>query len=162
MTPSNSNQLSLQAQSLNRATNKVVVAVSGYFAPLHIGHLELFKAARILGDILVVIVNNDRQTRLKGSVPFMAEDERLEIVRAIRYVDQAILAMDEDRSVNVTLEFIKPTIFANGGDVHQADCRETDTCVKFGIQMAFGIGGNKVQSSSALIAQARTQQRDCQ
>ena len=66
------------------------VAVSGYFNPLHIGHIRLLKEAKELGDYLVVILNNDQQVKLKGSVPFMSIEDRKEIVLAIKYVDEVI------------------------------------------------------------------------
>jgi glycerol-3-phosphate cytidylyltransferase-like family protein len=105
-----------------------------------------------------VVVNNDRQAALKKGSPFMPEDERLEIVRALRCVSYAVLAVDDDRSVSKTLELLRPDIFANGGDVtREEECREAATCRKLGIQMVFGVGGfDKVQSSSRLVENART------
>lgn len=130
-----------------------VVVCSGYFNPLHRGHLAYLKAAKKLGDTLVVIVNNDKQVALKGSTPFMDENERLEIVQAIQGVDLAVLAIDEDLSVSRTLEMVKPHVFANGGDVGQDQIREKTSCEKWGIEMAVGIGGiEKIQSSSRLLA----------
>lgn len=133
------------------------VLASGYFNPLHVGHLRMLEAARRLGDALVVVVNNDEQVGLKGSVPFMGEVDRLEIVSAVSWVDHAVLAVDSDRSVSKTLEIILPDVFANGGDVNrEADCREAEACRRLGIEMAFGVGGaHKLRSSSQLVAAAR-------
>jgi D-beta-D-heptose 7-phosphate kinase/D-beta-D-heptose 1-phosphate adenosyltransferase len=107
----------------------VVVAVSGYFNPLHVGHLEMIERAKKLGDRLVVIVNNDYQVKLKGSVPFMPQADRLRIVKALRDVDQVFLSIDQDKSVCKSLAKIKPDIFANGGDRHSiGDVPEYPLC----------------------------------
>ena len=71
---------------------KVKIAVSGYFDPIHVGHLEYLKMAKSLGDILVVIVNNNNQCVLKKGKFFMDENDRLEIVKAIKYVDEVVLS----------------------------------------------------------------------
>jgi cytidyltransferase-like protein len=134
--------------------NKVrTVAVSGYFNPLHKGHIALFREARALGDRLVVIVNNDKQVALKGAHPFMSAIERAEIVSALRDVDEAIIAVDNDQTVCKTIEMIKPHIFANGGDRRSAlDIPEAEICRRLGICMIFEIGGKKTQSSSWLLS----------
>lgn len=132
-----------------------VVAVSGYFNPLHVGHLRFIHAASQLGDRLVVIVNNDRQVALKGSCPFMPEEDRLAIVAALRDVDRAVLSIDADRSVRATLEALRPDVFANGGDADEASCLEQEVCDRLGIRTVFGVGGReKVESSSRLIGRA--------
>ncbi len=132
-----------------------VVAVSGYFNPVHRGHVALFERARALGDRLIVIVNNDRQVRLKGSVPFMREDERAAIISSFRTVDDVVLSIDEDRTVCRTLERVRPHIFANGGDrASTQDIPEAAVCERLGIEMVFNVGGGKVQSSSWLIGAA--------
>lgn len=133
---------------------EIIVAVSGYFNPVHIGHIRLFEAAKKLGTKLIVIVNNDKQVGLKGSVPFMNEKERMEIITAIAAVDNVILAVDEDRTVCKTLELIKPDIFANGGDrgPHREPVPEVRICKKIGCRMVYNVGdGGKVQSSSWLV-----------
>ncbi len=130
---------------------RVVVAVSGYFNPLHIGHIRHLKEAKKLGTELVVIVNSDYQVKLKGSVPFMPEKERMEIVAALKPVDKVVLAVDQDGSVCKSLELIKPDIFAKGGDRTKDNIPEVPVCEKLGIEMIFNVGGGKVQSSSWLI-----------
>ena len=79
------------------------IIVSGYFNPLHIGHLELFQKAKAAGDELWVIVNSDLQRELKGSKEFMDEKERLIIVNAIKYVDKALVSIDKDKTQQATL-----------------------------------------------------------
>jgi cytidyltransferase-like protein len=133
-----------------------VVCASGYFDPVHKGHVRYLSAAKKLGDRLVVIVNNGYQTILKKGRPFMLEFDRLEVVSALGCVDLAVLAEDTDRSVGHTLSLLRPDIFANGGDVQTMnDCREAEVCRRHNIQMVFGVGGTeKVASSSDLIRRA--------
>lgn len=128
---------------------KTVVA-SGYFNPLHIGHLHYLRAARSLGDKLTVIVNNDKQCQLKGSI-FMNEQERMEIVRSVNVVNDVVLSIDTDESVCQTLNLLKPAVFAKGGDSTPDNIPELSLCRKLGIKTVFGVGGDKIQSSSNLL-----------
>jgi len=131
---------------------KIVVAVSGYFNPLHIGHIRLFEEAKKLGTKLVVIINNDKQVKLKGSIPFMKEKERMEIVSALSAVDNVVLAIDKDKTVCETLKIIRPDIFANGGDRSKNNIPEVAVCEEINCEMVFSVGrGGKVQSSSWLL-----------
>ena len=131
------------------AKNKIRVAVSGYFDPIHIGHLEYLRMAKELGDSLVVIVNNNYQCKLKKGKHFMHENDRVEIVKALRFVDEVFLSVDKDRTVCKSLEEIKPDIFANGGDRATSEVPETPVCKKFNIKMVDGLG-DKIRSSSSL------------
>ncbi len=133
--------------------NKLItVVVSGYFNPVHQGHVAMFEEAKKLGDRLVVIINSDKQRELKGSKEFMKEDERKFIVESIRHVNQAVVAIDEDKTVCQTLALIKPTIFANGGDRrNENEIPESRVCQEHGIKMIFNVGGGKIQSSSWLL-----------
>lgn len=133
------------------------IIVSGYFNPIHKGHLELFRKAKEQADKLWVIVNSDLQRELKGSKEFMSEDERLEIVQAIRYVDYALISMDRDKTQRKTLETFAEMfgeghhlIFANGGDQNNDTIPEREVCEKVGIELMDGLG-DKVQSSSWLL-----------
>lgn len=134
---------------------QIVVAVSGGFDPLHIGHVRMFEAAKKLGDKLVVILNCDNWLIKKKRYILMKENERKEILQAIRYVDEVILTAHpsnpEDMSVCRELEEIRPDIFANGGDRKAGNIPEYELCKKLGIKMVFNVGGEKVQSSSWLI-----------
>jgi cytidyltransferase-like protein len=131
---------------------QIVVAVSGYFNPVHIGHTRLFEEAKKLGQKLVVIVNNDKQVKLKGGFPFMNEKERAEIVASFAAVDDVVISVDDDKSVCKTLEFIKPDIFANGGDRNKENIPEVAICEKINCKMVFNVGkGGKIQSSSWLL-----------
>ena len=130
--------------------NKIVkVAVSGYFDPIHIGHLEYLKMAKDLGDYLIVIVNNDYQSNLKKGKSFMNELDRVEIVKALKLVDEVFLSIDKDKTVCKSLEKLKPDIFANGGDRSTEEIPETEVCVNFNIKMIDGLG-DKIRSSSEL------------
>ena len=124
-----------------------LVAISGYFDPLHVGHLEYIKLSKKLGDRLVVIVNNDFQSKLKKGKSFMNELDRLEIVKSIIWVDDAIISVDKDGSVCKSIELVKPDIFANGGDRKNKEIPESKICNKLGIKIIDGIG-KKIRSSS--------------
>jgi len=136
---------------------KKIIITSGYWNPLHIGHINLFKAAKDLGDVLVVITNNDEQVKLKGSVPFMPENERLELIKAIRYVDEVFLSIDKNESVCESLKKVAEKykgceiFFANGGDKHAGNIPEAPVLKEFNIKTVDNVGGSKVQSSSWLI-----------
>jgi len=126
-----------------------IVAVSGYFDPIHVGHLEYLKLSKQLGDKLVVIVNNNHQCVLKKGKPFMDEKDRVEIVKSLKIVDEVFLSIDTDKSVCASLEAIKPDIFANGGDRSTDEVPESIICKKYNIQMSDGLG-DKIRSSSDL------------
>ena len=128
---------------------EVLVAVSGYFDPIHIGHLEYLKMAKDLGDYLIVIVNNDYQSNLKKGKSFMNELDRVEIVKALKLVDEVFLSIDKDKTVCKSLEKLKPDIFANGGDRSTEEIPEAEVCVNFNIKMIDGLG-DKIRSSSEL------------
>lgn len=130
-----------------------IVCVSGYFNPLHIGHIEYFEKSKALGDKLIVIVNNDKQSILKKGTSFMNEDERLQIIRSLRIVDMAILSIDEDRTVCKTLRSVRPHIFANGGDQFNHKIPEKLICDELNIQLVDNLG-EKIQSSSWLLSKS--------
>lgn len=125
------------------------VVVSGYFDPLHVGHIEYLELAKELGTKLVVIVNNDYQCVLKKGKSFMKEEDRLKIVKSLSIVDEAFLSIDRDRTVCNSLAAINPDIFANGGDRHVKEIPESVICKELGIKMIDGLG-NKIRSSSDL------------
>ena len=136
---------------------KKAVIVSGYFNPIHKGHLEYFNKAKAMADELFVIVNNDYQRVLKGSKEFQSEEERMIIVSSIKVVDKAILSVDEDRTVCATLEKMANEYgqdyylaFANGGDQNNDTIPERLICEKLGIALKDGLG-DKIQSSSWLL-----------
>ncbi|MFH1226206.1 MAG: DUF3850 domain-containing protein [bacterium] len=140
-----------------------VVAVSGGFDPIHIGHVRMFKEAKALGDKLVVIINNDNWLKKKKSFVFMPQEERKEVIEAIGWVDEAVFTdhepEPEDMSICEALKKVRPHIFANGGDRTHDNIPEIPVCEEIGCQMVFNVGfGGKVQSSSELVKRYREKQ----
>ena len=133
------------------------IIVSGYFNPLHKGHIELFHNAKEKGEKLFVIVNNDNQRAIKGSKEFMNENERVLIISELKIVDRCFLSIDQDRTVRKSIENIFKELgdtydlfFANGGDQNNDVCPEVSLCKKYGIGLIDGLG-DKIQSSSWLL-----------
>ena len=129
------------------------IIVSGYFDPLHVGHLEMLKLARGLGDELVVIVNSDVQAKIKKGRAFMKEEDRLEIIKSIKYVDAAFISVDENKTVCKSLRKVKniyphhTLVFANGWDRTEEEIPEAKVCKELKIEMVDGLG-RKIRSSS--------------
>ena len=135
-----------------------VSIVSGYFNPLHVGHLRMMEAARALTGYLVVIVNNDAQQMIKKGRIIVPLDDRMEVVRALRVTDDAVAAVDDDTTVKRSLRAVREKypdaelIFANGGDRSSAaKISEADVCAELGIGLRFGIGGEEKADSSTRI-----------
>ena len=133
------------------------IIVSGYFNPIHKGHLEYFNNAKNQADKLFVIVNNDYQRALKGSNEFQDENERMIIVSNIKAVDKAVLSIDTDRTVCKTIESIAVEFgnefdlsFANGGDQNNDTIPEREVCDMMNVALIDGLG-DKIQSSSWLL-----------
>lgn len=143
--------------------NQTLVVVSGYFNPVHIGHIRYIEEASKLGDKLLVIVNNDRQQILKKGKVIMNEDERMHIVKALKHVDEVFLSVDHEFPVSNSLEKVvkihphfNKIIFANGGDRESKKVvPETDVCKKCNIEMQFGVGGTDKLNSSSNINQLK-------
>jgi cytidyltransferase-like protein len=136
-----------------------IVAVSGGFDPLHVGHVRMFEEARKLGDRLVVIINNDHWLRSKKGFVFMPQRERAELIRSLPFVDAVVFTDhkkdDTDRSVCRALKKLRPDIFVNGGDRFAKNIPEAKLCKQLGIRTVFNVGkGGKVQSSSWMIRDA--------
>lgn len=137
---------------------KKIVAVSGGFDPIHIGHVRMFKRAKELGDELVVILNNDNWIKKKKGYTFMPEAERKEILEALDAVDRVVLTKHgpnpSDMSICLELRELRPDVFANGGDRKPdgVPVPEVGVCGELGIEMVYNIGaGGKIQSSSWLL-----------
>tara|TARA_X000001036_G_C20356634_1_gene674782 strand:- start:126 stop:560 length:435 start_codon:yes stop_codon:yes gene_type:complete len=136
---------------------KNAIIVSGYFNPLHKGHIDYFRKAKSLGDLLFVIINNDIQRDLKGSKKFMLEAERALIVKELTLVDEVFISIDQDKTVVKTIEKIFNKFsqtfelsFANGGDQNNSDIPESQICKELSINLIDGLG-KKIQSSSWLL-----------
>jgi cytidyltransferase-like protein len=132
--------------------------VSGYFNPLHVGHIRMMEAAAETADRLVVIVNNDEQQVMKKGRIITPLDDRLEIVRALRIVDEAVAAIDEDATVKQTLASLRERYpsasltFANGGDRSATSViAEAEVCETLGIALQLGVGGTEKADSSSRI-----------
>lgn len=139
------------------------VIVSGYFNPLHGGHLDMIEAAHSLGDYVIVVVNNDQQQMLKKGKIILDEMHRMRLVAALRAVDEVALSVDEDPTIRKTLREISVKyaddilVFANGGDRDgERAVPETEVCEELGIKMFFGVGSDKVvkRDSSTRINKA--------
>ena len=129
-----------------------LVAVSGGFDPIHVGHIRMIQEAATLGDGVIVIANSDEWLIRKKGYTFMPYCEREEVLQAIKGVVVVIKAEDHDNTVCNTLKLIKPAIFANGGDRKEGNVPEYKVCNDLGIELIFGVGGNdKPQSSSWLV-----------
>lgn len=139
-----------------------IAFVSGYFNPLHGGHLDLIEGAAALGDKLVVIVNNDKQQLLKKGKIILDEQNRMRLMKALRDVNEVILSIDEDPTQIKTVEKLAKEhpddelIFAQGGDRDSDKVNpETEVCKKYGIKVIYGVGGTTKADSSTRINQAR-------
>ena len=128
-----------------------LIAVSGGFDPVHIGHIRMIKDASRYGDVMVIINSDDWLMRKKGYV-FMPYEERVEIMGNIKGVTIVTAVDDKDGTVCDALRRHRPDAFANGGDRKEKNTPEMDVCEKLGIQMMWAVGGtNKPQSSSWLV-----------
>ena len=137
---------------------KVVVATGGGFDPIHKGHVRLFKEAKKLGDILIVMLNSDEQLiKKKGSTFYPSQNERKEIIESIKYVDKVIIDPGKNITCEEALKLIKPDLLAKGGD-RIADGMpeiELNICKELGCKIIYNVGGAKIQSSSWLIKRVK-------
>lgn len=140
-----------------------IAITSGYFDPIHSGHVDCFRLAREQNDALWVILNNKYQSMLKrGSEPFQEEDCRLEILKAIRYVDRVVLSIDRDPTVCQTLEMLikeaqtegHEVSFNKGGDRFSHNTPEKKVCDQYGAKLVDGLGA-KTHSSSDYLKRVR-------
>lgn len=147
---SNCNWIKRYEKNEDSHSAEIIGVASGYFNPLHIGHIEYLNKSRILCDKLIVIINNDKQVKIKGSIPFMNENERIEIIKNLKCVDKIFLSIDKDASVCKSLEKLKPNLFLKGGDKNKTNIPEKQICDNYNIKIIDGLG-KKIQSSSCLI-----------
>ena len=139
--------------------------ISGYFNPIHTGHLDYIESANKNCDLLYVIVNSDEQVKIKGSEPFMDEESRLRIVKALQSVNKGLIAKDDDGTVVKSIEwiynwnrddpFVDSFVFMNGGDRVECNTPEEEYCRENGIETLYNIGGGKTESSSRLIEKSK-------
>lgn len=130
--------------------SRKIIAVSGGFDPIHVGHIRMIREAADHGDV-VVITNSDSWLMRKKEYVFMPWVERAEVLMSIKGVVDVVMASDADGTVCETLKLLKPDIFANGGDRGNTNTPEMKVCKELGIEMIFNTGGGKIQSSSWLV-----------
>lgn len=141
-------------------TLQTIVLTSGYFDPIHVGHIDYLRLSKELGDRLVVIVNTDKQAFLKKGYSFMSQDDRMKIVGSIRYVDEVVLSIDEEECVIKTIKQLyerfkgNRIIFAKGGDRFSHEIPESKVCNDYNIKMVDGLGA-KIRSSSEMVKYER-------
>ena len=131
-----------------------VVAVSGGFDPVHVGHVKMIQEAAKMGDV-IVITNSDAWLKRKKGYVFMPFEERAEIIESIKGVIAVYKAKDDDNTVCESLKYLKPNMFANGGDRKGDNVPEVSVCKELGIQMLWNVGGEKIQSSSWLVEKSK-------
>ena len=139
--------------------------ISGYFNPIHTGHLDYIEGAKERCDLLYVIVNSDQQVNIKGSKQFMDEGSRLRIVRALSCVQRAMVSIDDDSTVCRSIKsihkhscddpFVSDIYFMNGGDRSQGTVPEAEVCEELDIKMIYNVGGLKTESSSSLLQRVK-------
>jgi cytidyltransferase-like protein len=137
---------------------KKSIVVSGGFDPLHVGHLRMMQDAAQYGNLTVIINSDEWLLRKKGYV-FMPWQERAELIGAYDFVDHIVMAKDDDRTVVASLEELRPDIFANGGDRENINTPEARYCRENKIEMLWGIGGGKIQSSSSMVKEVTQKKR---
>ena len=135
-----------------------VIAVSGGFDPIHVGHLRMMKQAAKHGKLTVIINSDKWLTRKKGYV-FMPWEERAELISELSCVARVVEAKDDDRTGCETLKELRPDIFANGGDRVSKTTPEARLCEELGIELMYDVGGDKVRSSSILVKEVTEKKR---
>jgi cytidyltransferase-like protein len=131
-----------------------IIAVSGGFDPVHVGHIQMIEEAAEHGDVLIIINSDDWLLRKKGYV-FMPWSERAYIMKQIKGVIKVVPVDDSDDSVCEALQVHKPDCFANGGDRRKTNTPEMNVCEELGIALMWNVGGGKIQSSSDLVNKAK-------
>ena len=130
--------------------NNETIALSGGFDPVHVGHLRMIKAAAKIGRVVIILNSDDWLMSKKGYV-FMTFEERKELLEAFDDVKDVVEVNDIDNTVCEALDRIRPHHFGNGGDRKSDNVPEVNLCVKLGIDLAWNLGGDKIQSSSDLV-----------
>ncbi len=139
--------------------SKKIIAVSGGFDPIHVGHVRMIRDAANLGNVIVIANSDDWLMRKKGYI-FMPWKERAEILKNIKGVIEVYEAKDADNSVCESLQILRPDVFANGGDRKTNNTPEMDVCNELQIEMVWNVGGGKIQSSSELVTNSQKKKGD--
>lgn len=133
---------------------KKVIALSGGFDPMHIGHVRMIQDAARLGSVHIYLNTDEWLMRKKGYV-FMPLKDRAEILWGLKDVDLVIPASDADGTVCNSIEMMKPHMFGNGGDRTDKNTPEKELCERLGVEMVYNLGGDKIRSSSAMVSNAQ-------
>jgi len=146
-------------KSIKKDTEKeTIIAASGFFDPIHRGHIEYLKKAKELGGKLIVILDSDEQTIKKKGYVLVPQADRMAIIKSLGFVDEVVLSIDRDKSVCESLRLLKPDIFAKGGDRTSKEIPEAKICKEYNIKILDGLG-KKLQSSSELVKKSRKHQK---
>tara|TARA_R110002126_G_scaffold136583_1_gene281138 strand:+ start:620 stop:1102 length:483 start_codon:yes stop_codon:yes gene_type:complete len=146
--------LSLFISGKKMSEKRKLIAVSGGFDPVHVGHVQMIEECAKIGDVLVII-NSDEWLERKKGFAFMPWAEKAYIMSQFKGVVQVTNVDDTDGTVCEALRRHKPDAFANGGDRRLDNTPEMDVCDELGIEMLWNLGGSKVQSSSELVNKIR-------
>lgn len=130
------------------------IMLSGGFDPIHVGHVRMILDAATHGEVIIAANSDDWLMRKKGYI-FMPWEERAEILASIRGVKSVITVDDADNSVCEAISRVRPDLFGNGGDRKSDNTPEVDLCNKLGIGLVWNVGGDKIQSSSDLVARSK-------
>ena len=135
-------------------SKRKTVMVSGGFDPVHVGHLRMFQEAATLGSLIVVLNSDDWLERKKG-YSFMSFEDRKEIIEGFSCVWKVVSVDDSDDTVIDALHKYQPNVFANGGDRFAKNTPESTICEKLEIESFWGVGGEKIRSSSDLVKELK-------
>lgn len=130
------------------------IMLSGGFDPIHVGHVRMILDAATHGEVIIAANSDDWLMRKKGYI-FMPWEERAEILASIRGVKSVVTVDDADNSVCEAISRVRPDLFGNGGDRKSDNTPEVDLCNKLGIGLVWNVGGDKIQSSSDLVARSK-------
>lgn len=131
----------------------MIIALSGGFDPIHKGHVDMIEACAERGRVHIYLNSDEWLKRKKGFI-FMPFEDRAAILWAIKGVEMVLQVLDTDDTVCETLRKFKPNVFANGGDRKSDNTPEVQVCNELGIQLMWNMGGDKIESSSALVERA--------
>lgn len=137
----------------SRPQREPIILLSGGFDPLHVGHVRMMEAARAHGRVIVALNSDEWLLRKKGYV-FMPWKERGEIITGLRCVYKVMSFDDQDGTACDAIRKVKPDYFGNGGDRIQGNTPETALCDEIGVDLLWNLGGERIQSSSELVALA--------
>lgn len=138
---------------------KKIIALSGGADPVHCGHLRMINEAAEYGKV-VWILNSDHWLRRKKGFVFMTWEERAEILRGFKNIYDVVAVDDTDGTVCDALKCLKPDYFGNGGDRTNKNTPEMELCEGLDIELVWGLGGRKAQSSSELVKSAIKQLKE--